>query len=163
MSLSISNVGKLLGASADCWGRSLTRHWDNPSPHNHCWHLWTTDKEIQKQSPAHYKAARVAESFLRSTPFEDDLKKLSSDNPKLGGSQETFLRSTQLEWIWGRFPSNKLLAGFFSELRQSIQVAVSTNILITVSLSVGNDLKLFVEKTEVYSYDCHVFATLSLI
>jgi len=27
---------------------------------------------------------------LRSTPFEDDLKKLSSDHPKLGGSEESF-------------------------------------------------------------------------
>jgi len=41
----------------------------------------------------------IEPSFLRSTPFEDDLKKLSSDHPKLGGSQETFLRSTQFRTI----------------------------------------------------------------
>ena len=47
-------------------------------------------KKYDKISPAHYKAASIAESLLRSTPFEDDLKKLSSDHPKLGGSEESF-------------------------------------------------------------------------
>ena len=71
-------------------GRSLTRHVADPSPQNRRWHLWPADKEIRKNPPAHYKAAKIAESFLRSTPFEDDLKKLSSDHPKLGGSEESF-------------------------------------------------------------------------
>jgi len=51
-------------------------------------------KKYKKNSPTHYKAATIEENFLRSTPFEDDLKKLFSDYPKLGGSQETFLRSS---------------------------------------------------------------------
>jgi|GEM_PF-3149958 len=47
-------------------------------------------KKYKKNLPPIITAARIAESFLRSTPFEDDLKKLSSGHPKLGGSEESF-------------------------------------------------------------------------
>jgi len=56
-------------------------------------------KKYSKVFSIHKKAYTIAESFLRSTQFKDDLQKLSSDPPKLDGSQEAFLRSTQFGLI----------------------------------------------------------------
>jgi hypothetical protein len=61
---------------------------------------------------------RYAETFLRSTLHQHIMEKLSCDPSKLGGSQESFLRSTQFGRIARKNPSKKKLDGFRLYLRE---------------------------------------------
>jgi len=72
--------------------------------------MWITDKEIRQYFSHPLENVYHSRKFLLIHPFEVDHKKLSSDPPELGGSQETFLRSTQFGGDIRKFPPNKLLA-----------------------------------------------------
>jgi len=68
-----------------------------------------TNKEIRQYFSHPLESAYHSRKLLPIHPFEVDRKKLSSDPPELGGSQETFLRSTQFGGDIRKFPPNKLL------------------------------------------------------
>ena len=93
---------------SDCRGAIADGAFRQPrlGSYDQLWETQTTDKERRQNFLTHQKATSMAESFCQSTPFEDDLQKLSSPLSKLGRFGETFFRPTQFGDDIRKFPPN---------------------------------------------------------